>query len=230
MTALTVLAAALPCLALTDAARGGNFVLNGSFEAVQIGSPFVSSNPADIPDWTRTGSAGDGSLWAIGYADGGGSVTVAGDGKQFVTLGSGFDQPPAFAAWSQTMTGLSAGDTYLLSFKMAAEGTDSGPQNLTAGFTSGSSTASQTFNAVNGPNYWRNWVDESMTFVASSSSVTLQFSVNQAEDVGLDAVSVVAVAVPEPSSFVLLASVVIVAAPIGLTGCRSRCPEPGHAI
>jgi hypothetical protein len=90
-------------------ARGGNLVTNGSFEAVQIGPPFVSSNPADIPGWTRTGAAGDGSLWAIGYVDGGGSVTVAGAGNQFVTLGSGFDNPPAFAAWSQTLTGLTVG-------------------------------------------------------------------------------------------------------------------------
>ena len=102
-------------------------------------------------------------------------MTVAGDGKQFVTLGSGFDEPPAFAAWSQTLTGLTVGGSYLLTFMMAAEGTDSGPQSLTAGFSSGSSTPSETFSAVNGANYWRNWVPESMTFVASSSSVASSF-------------------------------------------------------
>ena len=66
-------------------------VINGSFEDVQISSPFVSSDPADIPGWTHSGSVGDGLLWAIGHTDSGGSVTVAGEGNQFVTLGGGFD-------------------------------------------------------------------------------------------------------------------------------------------
>ena len=52
-------------------------VTNGDFEAVQIGSPFLSSNPANIPGWTHMGTVGDALLWAIGYSDGGGSVTVA---------------------------------------------------------------------------------------------------------------------------------------------------------
>jgi hypothetical protein len=196
-----------------------DFVVNGSFEAVQIGAPFDSGNPADVPGWTHSGSGGDALLWAIGYVDGGGSVTVAGDGRQFVTLGSGFNQPPAFAAWSQTMTGLTAGDSYLLRFKMAAEGDDSGPQSLTAGFTSGSSTGPQNFFAVNGANYWRNWIPESMTFLATSSSVTLQFSVNQSFDVGIDAVSVVQ-SVPEPSTLAILGGLVVSAVPFALR--RSR--------
>jgi hypothetical protein len=100
---------------------------------------------------------------------------------------------------------------------MAAEGTDSGPQSITAGFSSGSSTPSQTFSAVNGANYWRNWVSESMTFVASSTSVGLEFSVNQAEDVGLDSVSVsVATSVPEPNSFILAIVATIVGTSLGL--------------
>jgi hypothetical protein len=81
-------------------------ITNGSFEAVPIGFPFKSSNPADIPGWTHSGTAGEALLWAIGYSDGAGSVTVAGQGSQFVTLGSGFNQPPAAAAWSTTVSGL----------------------------------------------------------------------------------------------------------------------------
>jgi hypothetical protein len=66
-------------------------ITNGDFEAVQIGSPFFSINPADIPGWTHSGDVGDALLWAIGYTDIGGSATVAGHGNQFVTMGGGFD-------------------------------------------------------------------------------------------------------------------------------------------
>src|ERR1022692_3211822 len=47
----------------TGAAFAGPIITNGSFEAVQIGSPFFSANPADIPGWTHGGSPGDALLW-----------------------------------------------------------------------------------------------------------------------------------------------------------------------
>src|ERR1700686_145026 len=103
------------CLTLTAAT-----ITNGNFEAVAIGSPFNSSNPANIPGWTHTGTVGDALLWAIGYSDGGGSVTVAGSGRQFVTLGGGFDATGS-ATWSTTITGLTAGNSYVLSFDTATE-------------------------------------------------------------------------------------------------------------
>jgi hypothetical protein len=95
-------------------------VLNGSFEATQIGSPFVSSSPGDIPDWTHGGAAGDGLLWAIGYSDRGGNIITAGQGHQFVTMGGGHDACGT-ADWSTTITGLIAGDSYVLSFLTASE-------------------------------------------------------------------------------------------------------------
>ena len=45
--------------AASAASAGANLVVNGSFEQVQIGSPFNSGNAADIPAWTHTGAAGD---------------------------------------------------------------------------------------------------------------------------------------------------------------------------
>jgi hypothetical protein len=178
-----------------------NFVTNGDFEAVQIGSPFLSSNPANIPGWTHSGSPGDGLLLAVGYADGGGSVTVAGHGNQFVIMGGGFDVVGS-AAWDQVLTGLTPGTTYTLTFLSSSEGQDSGVQNISVDFPSGSSTPAHTFNAGPAPtNYWRVWVPQSLNFVATSSSVDLQFFVqNQAEDVGLDNVDVepAVTAAPEP--------------------------------
>lgn len=197
----------LGALALTGPVSAQEFVVNGSFEVVQIGSPFFSTNPADVPNWTHTGP-GDGPLWAVGYSDVGGSITTAGSGNQFVTMGGGGGV--GTATWTQTLVGLSPGSLYNLNFKMASE-TGSG-QSLTADFTSGSSTGPQIFSAAASPaNYWRDWENESMQFLATSSSVGLRFSATTSEDVGLDSVSVQAAATPEPGSLALLSG-------IGLSG------------
>jgi Protein of unknown function (DUF642) len=196
------------CLTLTAAT-----ITNGDFEAVQIGSPFDSSNPANIPGWTHTGTVGDALLWAIGYADGGGSVTVAGSGKQFVTLGGGFNTVGS-AGWSTMITGLVPGTTYALGFMLAREGSfQSSPVPITVSFASGSSTGPQNFSAsTNTTNYWRVWEQKQDTFVATDTSATVQFAVtNIADDLGLDDVTVAAVptGVPEPATILLVATAVI---------------------
>ncbi len=183
-------------------------VMNGSFEAVQIGAPFVTSNPADIPGWTKGGVTGDGLLWAVGYSDCCGSVTVAGDGNQFVTLGGGAGIPGT-ADWQTTITGLTAGNSYVVNFMTATEQGPNFPfpvfaQTMTVGFLSGSSTPSQGFTSpISTTDYWRVWVPQQYIFTATASSATVDFSVsNQMDDMGLDNVSVTAT--PEPSSLLLL--------------------------
>lgn len=64
-------------------------VVNGDFENVAIGTPYLSSSASAVPGWTRSGSPGDGLLVRVGYSDPDGSVTVAGHGSQFVILGGG---------------------------------------------------------------------------------------------------------------------------------------------
>lgn len=188
-------------------------VTNGSFEAVQIGAfPFKSINPADVPGWTKGGAPGDALLWAVGYADGFGSITVAGDGNQFVTLGGGFGNPGT-ADWSTTITGLVAGNSYVLNFMTATEQGPGFPgavfpQAMTVGFLSGSSTPSQSFTSpISTADYWRVWVPQQYDFTATASSATVDFSVlNQVDDMGLDNVSVspATTVTPEPSSLLLL--------------------------
>ncbi len=186
-------------------------VMNGSFEAVQIGSPFKSINTADVPGWTKGGDTGDALLWAIGYSDCCGSIMVAGDGNQFVTLGGGFNTPGT-ADWSTTITGLTAGNSYVLNFMTATEQGPNFPaaifpQTMTVGFISGSSTASQSFTSpISTTDYWRVWVPQQYDFIATASSATVDFSVtNQMDDMGLDNVGVTAAtATPEPSSLLLL--------------------------
>ena len=70
---------------------------NGDFEAVPIGSPFISTDPNTVPGWTRSGSAGDGLLVGVGYSDQDGSVTVAGHGNQFAILEAGKPARPRLA-------------------------------------------------------------------------------------------------------------------------------------
>jgi hypothetical protein len=189
----------------------GTSITNGSFEAVQIGPPFKSFNPADIPGWTHSGSVGDGLLWAVGYSDGSGSITTAGAGNQFVTLGGGFNTPGS-ASWSTTITGLTPGTRYDLSFMTATEQGPNFPgsvfaQTMTVTFSTGSSTGPRSFTSpISSTDYWRTWVKQNDIFLATSTSATVNFSVlNQADDMGLDNVSIKPVTtVPEPSSLLLL--------------------------
>jgi Protein of unknown function (DUF642) len=183
-------------------------ITNGSFEAVQISGEF-SSNPADIPGWTHTGDPGDSLLWRAGpQCCGGTDMALAGDGNQFVTLGGGFDAPGS-AAWSQTISGLTIGQSYDINFLMASEG-ETATQQITAGITSGSLTPSETFTSLPTSSlFWLNWGPEEYTFMATATSATLQFSVtNQQYDVGLDAVSITTATttVPEPSGLTFLVS------------------------
>ena len=99
---------------------------NGGFEAVQIGSPYLSSNPADIPNWTHGGSVGDALLWNKNYADS--FPAHSGEGNQFVTMGGGFNGPSATTTWSTTISGLTVGGHYILSFMMANEDNPGDPQ------------------------------------------------------------------------------------------------------
>jgi hypothetical protein len=103
---------------------------NPSFEAVSIDPPFRSSDPANVPGWTHGGTAGDALLWRVGYADSVGSITTAGAGNQFVTLGGGISVLGT-TDWSTAMTGLTSGDSYVLNFMTATEwGTDREPGGL----------------------------------------------------------------------------------------------------
>ena len=218
----TVLAASIISLSANAAS-----ITNGDFEAVPIGAPFNSSNSVDIPGWTHTGPVGDALLWAIGYHDGGGGVTVAGSGNQFVTLGGGFlTSSGAASTWATTITGLTAGNSYDLNFKIAFEGGDTPvpQQSMTVGFASGSSTASQVFSAPFNPgNYWKIWLPETLVFTATATSAIVDFSVvNQINDMGLDSVGVSNAPVPGPVAGAGLPGLMFAGGSLGFLWRRRR--------
>jgi hypothetical protein len=206
-TGLLLLAAAFVLIGGLGSSEA-NEVLNGSFEDPVIGPPFTSfTTPTS---WTHTGTAGDARMWRIGYVDGGGSIIVAGEGSQFVTLGGG-----AFAVgtttWSQIIPALAPGD-YDLEFKMASEGPCCGTQAITVSFPAGSDTLPETFSADPAPataNYWRDWEQKAMIVHATGGDLTLAFTATVPFDVGLDDVNLEArptQGVPVPGTLVLMSA------------------------
>lgn len=183
---------------LAATAQGDNpTIVDGDFETPVIGPPFISYAP--VPGWTRHGSPGKGNLVRVGYFDSNGTALVAGHGKQFLLIGAG-NVAVGDASWTTDITGLTPGVIYLLRFLSAPENPGL-TEEVTVGFTRGSSTASQTFTV--GPSsgalgaHWLTWEQKQMTFLATEPVATLMFSVfSQKLDLGLDDVTV-DVAVPE---------------------------------
>jgi hypothetical protein len=200
-------------------------IVNGSFEQgpVQpIASGYGDTNPSDVTGWTHTGAiAAEGLFWHTGFVCCGGTNTgLAGDGNQWVTLGAGFGEIGS-AAWSQTITGLTAGQSYVISFKIASEGEVS-TQTIDVSMTSGSSTPLKTFTTLDGTEFWQVWGSNQYTFCATATSATLQFSVTNAiYDVGLDGVSIAA-APNVPGSNACAGTPFVVITPNSLDGEAGR--------
>lgn len=172
--------------ALLASVTSAQTVLNPSYEQVQIGPPFYSSDPADIPGWTHTGAHGDNWIWAVGA----GGVTVAGAGRQFVTLGGGIGGPGT-AYWTTTVTGLNSGN-YMLRFKIANEGY-AASQTITATLSGGANGTGSFTTTCTGPGLWGCWQQESLLFTVTGGAATLTFTNNQQYDIGLDDIKIVRV-------------------------------------
>ena len=204
MKRLSIFSALLGASALLFGGQAGAAtILNGGFESVQIGSPFFSTDPTKIPDWTHAGSTGDALLWNVGYSDSAG-VAHSGEGNQFVTMGGGFDRAAATSSWSTTITGLNVGSLYSLNFLIANELNPQDPaipQTVSVSLNGGAAVPFVT-TALTGPPYWPVWEQEALLFTATGGSESLMFSSTTTADVGLDGVGVSAV--PEPSTWAMM--------------------------
>ena len=191
-------------VALSLSALAAPILTNGSFETIVLSSPFDDHNPGDVGGWMHSGACGggtDGCFWGVGYSDGGGSITVAGTGHQFVTMGGGFSSSGT-STWSQLVSGFTIGGVYDLDFMLAGEGTFSGTQMVTAKAQGVGSTMNNFTAPLSLANYWQNWQPFSLRFTADAANETISFSSTTQFDVGLDNVSISQVqsAVPEPGS------------------------------
>ena len=207
MRVLNILAAsALLAMGLAPAAHA-NLVINGSFEADSFAGPPGPGYRLGLVGGAVTGwliPASDGIYpWGLQNANAFGAGPAA-DGNQWLVLGEASSQVQY--SIQQTLTGLVPGNTYALSFEIASE--QGCCSTIEVSFLSGSSTGIQNFIAPASGSYWTAWGTNGENFVATASSVTLQFknvALGSGIDVGLDNVIVNGAVggVPEPATLAL---------------------------
>jgi 3D (Asp-Asp-Asp) domain-containing protein len=173
------------------AAQASNAVVNGSFEA----NPFAFSGTLSLgcgntlSGWKTQCSADTIYPWGLSYPN----AYNAGPtpyGHQWIILG---DFGMGGSAIWQTVSGFTPGRTYTLSFALASEEGGGGSQVLVS-FPSGSSSGGKVFTAPPiGANHWDKWGSFSISFVATSTDVTIRFDGlpnSVALDPGLDNVQI----------------------------------------
>ena len=182
---------------------GVPIVVNGSFE-VDDYSNFTgtldlgATNP--ITGWT---TLSNGTYpWGISNLNtwNGGPTPY---GEQWVIVGN-FGQGGTWI--EQLVNGFNIGETYTLSFALASELPSQIGALVEVSFSSGSSTASQIFEApLIQTEEWDTWGTFNMDFVADSTSVAIRFEglAGPGYDAGIDNVFIESAAVPEPSTMFL---------------------------
>lgn len=200
---LPLAAVAAIAIASFGGAHAANLLVNGSFEVDNFnsGGGFrLGLNGNDVTGWFIP--AGDGIYpWGLQNSNSFNAGPAA-DGNQWLVLGR-YDTQASFSI-QQTLSGLTPGSVYQLSFAIASERACCSQAEVS--FT-GSSTASQLFSAPTSGDFWTAWGYHTMNFTAGGSAVTINFmNLNPTTagfDLGLDDVSVTS-NIPEPSTWALL--------------------------
>ena len=155
-------------------------LVNGSFETGDL-TGWTSDSPYGLNPFGTAFGSGDGTYWhwLSGYEY---SITT-----------------------SQTVSGLSVGATYALTFIMASEIVNSDSLRVSVNGGPGTIFTAPPYNGTP----WDHWVSKELDFVATTSSATIQFDAiglnTGGYDVGLDKVSLVS-AVPEPATWGVLSA------------------------
>jgi choice-of-anchor C domain-containing protein len=178
---------ATPASAALNLVSNGSFELGsnpGTFSTLGVGSP-------GLTDWTIAGGTIDyiGSYWQA--SDGVRSVDLAGNAPGTI---------------SQTISGLTTGMRYLVSFDLAGN-PDGPPPIKNVDVTINGSTSGFAFPVGSNTRASMGWQPYSFTFFASGTSTVLSFAAsNQAPGffgAALDNVSVSS-AVPEPATWAMM--------------------------
>jgi hypothetical protein len=177
-----------------------DLIVNGSFESPSVSGSYAMISNGGVPGWTTTDPGG-----LIEIDDpivfGGGSVAYAGTQSLEVDA----DNPEDVM---QTITGLTAGQTYLLSWAYG-DRPGSGPQEMQVYF-GGNLVTTDYDTSLQDNNSTLVWFPQSFLVTATGTSEVLSFDGVYAgglESYGneVDAVSLVATT-PEPSTLLLFVS------------------------
>ena len=179
---------------MTATAQAG--FVNGGFETDPFGGGFVPNvQTLPVTGWSFNVPPGESP-----HPEGRGNIGGSGPtpfGNQWVVLG-GFGT--GGVSIMQTLAGLIPGDFYKVNFAISSEDAAAGA-NVLVSATGSPGSAFTAPAAVGGQ--WNVWGNNSYTFQASAAIVTVSFldtGSTAFNDIGLDNVSLSAVAVPEPGT------------------------------
>jgi hypothetical protein len=214
-------------LTISITANASNLVVNGDFESNggngQIGfntSATGWSVPAPPGSYTflyapgtadttgANGQYGFNGIWGPGNGSNNGLPAASPTGGYFIAQDSAFQQ----GAISQTINGLTPGNSYTVSFWWAASQQEffNGATQSQWQVSLGSQTQSTAFASI--PNHgFSGWMSQSFTYTATNSSEVLSFFANGSPQVPpfalLDGVTLNAnSSVPEPGTITLMAT------------------------
>jgi hypothetical protein len=179
-------------LAATASAGTPNLIENGSFDSPNVETDWAIFANGGVPGWTSNNNETEIDYTPIlglpCYTGSGGCQSMEVDGTTFDVI-------------SQTVTGLSPGETYLLSWGYG-DRPGSGPQQLDVSF--GSNLLTSDIGSGSG-----NWVANSFIVTADATSEVLSFTAIDTlagggdQSVGNEIGEVSLTAAPEPASLAL---------------------------